>query len=133
MSRHVYENYVSIAKVKAGNRKDLINKAIALMGSEDSNGNNGAEYLPDEILEYFHLKNYMEADKINKTLPKKERYTIDRYVREQAMGMIDKSDKEILDYLFDYYVSHWDNEAVMSINYTTNNKKQIDSIAVALA
>ena len=135
MSRRIEYNSVKIEHIEVGNRKDLIRKAIELLGSEDSNGNNGAEYIPDYICEYFHLdpENFEAIDKLNEQMENKDIYCIDRYAFETAMKKKRTSDKGIIKYLLDFYIDHWGSEGIVGLDYTTNDKGQIDTLAVALA
>ena len=132
MSRRVEEIVVRIEHVEVGNREDLVRKAIKLLGSEDSNGNNGAEYIPDYICEYFNLDpdNFEAIDKLNEKLDNDEKYCIDRYAREMAMKK-KTTDKKIVKYLLDFYIDHWNGDAIIGLDYTTNKKGQIDTLAVA--
>ena len=133
MSIRYTEVNTDYAEVKPGNRESLIDAVIQLLQSEDSNGNNGAEYMDDYMIKHYGFKSFDEVDEANANLENDEIYCIDKYMKEEAMKMTDKSDKEVIDFLVDFYQSHWNNDQLINIGCIKNKKGQINYVISAYA
>lgn len=139
MSKRIEECDINVdfMEIEPGNREDLLKKVIPYLGSADSNGENGAEYMPFGVAQYFGLENRSneEIDAMNEAIEdKSDIYCIDRYVRERILEtMKDKSDEEVIEKLMSFYDEHWGGDVINGIKYTTDANGNINFVAVAQA
>lgn len=94
----------------AGNtRNSLIGTILSVFSDEDTNGNNGLEFMSMAAKEYFGLSGDENEDEF--TEEELERYTTDNYMREYLLSLpSNTTEREIVAKAFDMY-------SVSMINY----------------